>query len=434
MSCTPPVRGVEPATFHRAGPTGPKKFPTVTAGIVCTLVVGCAIYGGLRANLNGENFRIGESLYNGQGFANAMGKGTGPTAWAAPVYPTIFLGLLWVGEGDRDIVMTSVAVLQVCVLVGTCILVLALAWQTTRHVGAWVAAAVFCGGLAYHFFYWFRLAHDCWLMLLAFDLLIAGACWLDPLGSRQRAAGWGAFGGFLSMINPSIGLAWAAVSLLLAWRRGLWSGFGVALLAIFLALTPWTVRNLLVFGRLIPVKSNLAYELYQTHLLQQEGGLYVAPTHKLHPSAAGGRERKAYTDLGEAAYIDNRRTQFLDYLAANPIDFLDRLAHRFLGTTVWYVPFNRADEESSPWSFWLRRLTFPLPFLALVFLLFTSFREPLSLPHWTVIVVYLSYLLPFIAVSYYERYTVPLVIVKALLVVWAADRLGGTLRTQATLR
>jgi hypothetical protein len=39
-----------------------------------------------------------------------------------------------------------------------------------------------------------------------------------------------------------------------------------------------------------------------------------------------------------------------------------------------------------------------------------------------VIGVYVLYLLPYIGVSYYERYAVPLLGVKVLLVVWGADR------------
>jgi hypothetical protein len=47
-------------------------------------------------------------------------------------------------------------------------------------------------------------------------------------------------------------------------------------------------------------------------------------------------------------------------------------------------------------------------------------RQP---AHWTVSGVYLVYLLPYVAVSYYERYTVPLLAVKVLFVLWAIGRL-----------
>jgi hypothetical protein len=42
---------------------------------------------------------------------------------------------------------------------------------------------------------------------------------------------------------------------------------------------------------------------------------------------------------------------------------------------------------------------------------------------WTVIGVYVLYLLPYIGASYYDRYALPLIGVKVLLVIWAVDRL-----------
>jgi len=40
-----------------------------------------------------------------------------------------------------------------------------------------------------------------------------------------------------------------------------------------------------------------------------------------------------------------------------------------------------------------------------------------------ILATYALYLLPYIGVSYYERYAMPLLAVKVLLVIWAADRL-----------
>jgi hypothetical protein len=58
-----------------------------------------------------------------------------------------------------------------------------------------------------------------------------------------------------------------------------------------------------------------------------------------------------------------------------------------------------------------------------VVLLVTAVREPLSWTQGTVVGVYVLYLLPYIAVSYYDRYAAPLVVVQTLLVLWAVDRL-----------
>jgi uncharacterized membrane protein YhaH (DUF805 family) len=75
-----------------------------------------------------------------------------------------------------------------------------------------------------------------------------------------------------------------------------------------------------------------------------------------------------------------------------------------------------------PWVTWTNRVTHPLPFLSLLFLGFTVVWRPLHGAQWSVMAVYLLYLLPYIGVSYYDRYAIPLLAVKILLVLWSADR------------
>jgi hypothetical protein len=261
-------------------------------------------------------------------------------------------------------------------------------------------------------------------MLLFLDLLIVGFCWLRPLGSWQRAIGWGLFGGVCAQANPAIGFAWGVLSLLLGVRLRSWSRPAIALLCAAVALAPWTIRNYLHFGRFIPVKSNMAYEMYQTECLQPDG-LMQNTVFPLHPNSAGSRERAEYRKLGESAFLERKWQQVREAVWADPEDFLDRVALRFLGTTVWYVPFNRTQEARDPLQLWVRRVTYPLPALALLLLVFTSIPQPLTWPKWTVIGAYVLCLLPYILSSYYERYSIPLLSVKVLLVIWGLDRLVG---------
>jgi hypothetical protein len=52
-----------------------------------------------------------------------------------------------------------------------------------------------------------------------------------------------------------------------------------------------------------------------------------------------------------------------------------------------------------------------------------SAHRPLSVPQWAAISIFAFYLLPYVASSYYERYAVPLLAVKFLLVTWELERL-----------
>jgi hypothetical protein len=372
-------------------------------------------------SLGHEFFNIARAMATGQGFAHPFHQRTGPTAWMPPVLPTLMAGLLWVCDGDQNAVLVIVLFLKACVLVGTGLLVLTLVRQTTRSVGVWIATLVFLVALVCYFKRSFQYADDSWMIMLALDLLLAGLCWFRPLQSWKSALAWGLLGGFCALLSPVVGLTWGAVSLVIGWQKRSGTMLGIAVLTAGLLMVPWTVRNYLVFGHLVPVKSNLAYELYQSQCLQTDG-LLQAPTFGVHPNSGNGRESQEFRTLGEGRYLEQKRKQFWDAVWNDPEDFLDRMALRFLGATVWYVPFDRSQATRQPELTFLGRVLHPLPFLAMLVLLFTSIQRPLHGAQWFVIAIYALYLLPYIGASYYERYAFPLLGVKVLLLVWGADR------------
>jgi hypothetical protein len=396
-------------------------FFWLTAVLLFALLIACAFNKKLTANLRSENFNIAQALVAGQGFADAIGEPTGPTAWSAPGYPVIQAGLLWAGQGSRHVVVAGLVVLHVLVLCGTGLLVLELARRSTSRMTAIAVAGLFFLAVCFHLPAWFELAQDCWLMLLMFNLLLVGACWLMPAQRGLRAALWGLVGGLCALVNPSIGFAWAVLCLLPG-LRGDWRRMALSLGVAAAVVAPWTIRNYLVFGRLIPIKSNLVYELYQSQCLQP-GGLLQMGVFATHPSHPGSTERQEYKVLGEVAFLDRKREQVWQAVRADPVDFLERVATRFLAATVWYVPFRSAREPEGSWGLWVRRLTYPLPFLAAIFLIWTAFHQPLTRLQTAVLGIYACYLLPYVLASFYERYVIPLVAIKLLLVVWAADRL-----------
>jgi hypothetical protein len=380
---------------------------------------------GVNANnnkhLGGEYFQMAKALVAGEGFAHPFDRPTGPSAWQPPVLPCILAGILWVCGGSHAGTTIVVVILQSCILVATGILVMALAHSKAGRVGANAAALVYLIAVTSHFQLCFQFTHDCWLVLLGIDVIVLGLCILRPMSDWKSAAGWGLFGGLCTLTSPILGLTWAMCTVGVAICERALSRFGVALFVAALALAPWTIRNYLIFGRLIPVKANLAYELYQSHCLQQEG-LLRGSTFSFHPFRAHRQERKEYERLGESAYLELKWRQFSESVQADPADYVRRLGERFVGATLWYVPFWE-NEYGRPYVLVASRLVHALPFLALLLLLVTSFRSPLEREQWVVIGAYLVFLLPYIAISYYDRYALPLLGIKSVLVCWALDRL-----------
>src|SRR5205823_1647858 len=142
-------------------------------------------------HLGAEYLCIAQALAAGRGFADPFREPTGPTAWMPPILPTFTAALLWAFGGNRDAVMAAVVFAQVYVLIGTGLLVVAAAVKTGSRGGAALAVALFAGALFYDFHFCFQVTHDCWLVLLALDLLAAGLVWGAPLATRRRAAAWG---------------------------------------------------------------------------------------------------------------------------------------------------------------------------------------------------------------------------------------------------
>ncbi len=371
-------------------------------------------------HLGGEYYQMALALRAGKGFSDPMSTPTGPTAWQPPVLPLVLASLLWLTDGSREATAIIVVVMQDFILIGTTFLVLALVMQTTQRIAPAFAAALCALALVYDFRLYFQVTHDWWIVLLFVDLLIAGLCWCKPLQGWKSAAAWGVFGGVCVMVNPIVGVTWAVMSTILGFRQRGWLRLGIMFLLMALTLAPWTIRNYLVFGRFIPSKANLAFEVYQSQVLQPNGLLlkFIKHPYGVNNSVEG----RKYKELGETAYLDLKWQQYCESIEADPIDFLDRVAARFVGATLWYVPFHRG-EGMRWWELWICRLTHPLPFLALLFLLSVSFWRPLHALQWIVIGVYLLYLLPYIGASYYDRYAIPLLAVKVLLMIWAFDHL-----------
>jgi hypothetical protein len=307
------------------------------------------------------------------------------------------------------------------VLLGTGFLVLALG-LSTAHAGPIVTTVLIVGTFLSHFRQCFQFAHDGWFLMLFIDCLVVGLCWCRPFARRWSSAGWGLFGGLAALASPVAGLTWAVTSAWTARRQRVASRAALAFLVASLTVLPWTIRNYLVLGRWLPLKSNLAYELFQSHCLQTEGVLQRA-TFRLHPGRAVTPEVRELRRLGEIGYMDVKWRQFSDALRSDPNDFLHRTLERFVAATVRYEPFHVDFESTRPWVIWTSRLAHPLPFLGALLLLCRRVRQPLRHERWIVIGIYVVYLLPYVFISYYPRYAMPLLGVKMLLMLWAIDEL-----------
>ena len=224
------------------------------------------------------------------------------------------------------------------------------------------------------------------------DLLIIGLVWFRPMNNWKSATGWGLVGGLFALVDPIVGLTWGVLTSMIAGRdRGSRFRLGCAIMAAGVTLMPWTVRNYLVFDRLIPVKSNIAYELYQSQCLQPDGLLRTS-TFRSHP-IANREARRDYATLGEITYLAQKGDEFRQAVRADPVEFLDRMWSRLLGGTIWYVPVESDEEIKRPWAFWMSRIVHPLPFVGWLILALAAARGHVRPALKMVMAIYGVYLL-----------------------------------------
>jgi hypothetical protein len=376
-------------------------------------------------HLGAEYNSIAEALWAGRGFADPFRDETGPTAWMPPVFPFLQLALIRLTGNDLVAMKYALVGCQVLAYLATAWLVLAAVARAYRPSRRWLAAGVLVVLFASEFYHAFQVTHDPWLMMLGLDVLLVGHIALGADPDRSRAAAWGAVGGLAALCGPVLGVVWAGLTWLRWPVRRRWAEWLVAGCVAVAVLTPWVVRNYRTFGKVIPVKSNLFYELYQAQCASRDGLVGNGPGRgfQSHPWRPGP-ERDRYHALGEQAFLKEKQETFLRAVRADPGEFAVRVWNRFAAATVAHVPGDFMEEELPP-SVWTTfpHAVHPLPFLAAVVLVVSPRR--LHRYERAALVAYAAWLLPYVVVSYYGRYGFPLLGVKAFLCVAALDRCWG---------
>jgi 4-amino-4-deoxy-L-arabinose transferase-like glycosyltransferase len=168
-------------------------------------------------------------------------------------------------------------------------------------------------------------------------------------------AGYGALWGTLGLVNPS------PLPLLPSFLAWLWwrlrrlgesrnSRIFIAALASILLVTPWLVRNYLVFHRFVPIRSGLGLQLYHGNNPQS-----LTP----HPDNSADEMAKLRV-AGEVAYMDAYRREAVAFIRQDKLSFAKRVLKR---VAVWWG----GGYRRAPLSLQLLcyRLTPPLAFLGL---------------------------------------------------------------------
>jgi hypothetical protein len=154
-------------------------------------------------------------------------------------------------------------------------------------------------------------------------------------------AGFGLLAGFAGLVEPSVLVIVPFLLALACWRlrverkRWLLPGL-IACTVMAAAISPWIIRNAMVFHRFIPMRDSMGLELW----LGNNGHSVRWTNEDLSPQH-NAQELADYDRMGELAYMDYKMQQAKAYIYGHPAWYVGMCVCRavYLWTGFW--SFNR---------------------------------------------------------------------------------------------
>lgn len=279
----------------------------------------------------------------------------GPSAHAAPLYPTV-VAAVYAAGGDWPTRFTMQAALGTLLSLAGMSLLPAVGRAVVGSGRAgWAAAWLFA---VLPFEYKVQIDGQ-WETAASF----LGANGLLLQMRATQAAGWrvrsalrlGGLTGVLVLLNPSFGPALVLLVLgelaVRADRRAVLAGGVVAGLTAGAVIAPWVGRNFVQLDGFCPVRSNAGLELWFGNNAESDGTAIRAaaianPLSKKAPFK-NPAEVVELRRVGELNYMNARRQEAVDWIKANPDRFAELTARRvalywFPPADLWY-PVGESD-------------------------------------------------------------------------------------------
>lgn len=336
-----------------------------------------------------------------------------------PILPWLLAAAYWISGNYRPAVCELVLMLNAIAIWTMGVLIIQHAYRMRLLLPGYF---LLIATLTANFHELFQKTSDTgWLLLI-----VMGTWWGAVKASESRSwklwIAWGWWGGLVTLSSPVTGGAWIVVSLWACWNARSWQSVsftGIACCCAFLVVTPWMVRNAIQFGKLIPIKSNGPFELWQSQCVDEDGVL-DAETLKQHPFV-GGRQFQLYRELGEASFMTTKASNVSSAIQSRPWDYLQKCCNRFAAANLWHTRISSLPKSRllSGIRFW-QQFLHVLPLVA--FTLICIFKpRPWSIPLIVSILVWITALTPYLLISFTERYQVPLMGLKLIVILEAVQ-------------
>jgi len=294
---------------------------------------------------------------------------TGPSAWVAPVYPYLVAAAFRLFGSYSAASALILLGLQCAIAAATGVVIYKLGTRTLgERVAFWAAVIWTCSPI---FFRWptsliWDFSASAFLLALTFLMTLD----TGKKGTLSQWLGLGAIWGLIALTNPAL-LALFPFSLLHAsWEnykaaRRYFRRLSYAVILFGALVSPWLIRNYLVFHRPVFLRDNYWFEFSMGNYHYSNGMGWSGKHPDVNPLYL-----HQVAQLGELGFIDYHKKEALDFVRRYPREFADLTLHRFWwfwdGTTIIY----QANDWWQPWKYW------PLSAMGWLGLFFALTRRP----------------------------------------------------------
>ncbi len=297
-------------------------------------------------SFSNETTNIASALANGLGFSSPMlsivdgDMGMGPSSWIAPVYPAFCAAVFRLLDPFSASSFFVILLVQCILSAITIYPILRIAKLTTGINTGYVASFIWA------VFPWFSKWPVTWIWeisasALLFTWLLWYALRLQEPATRRTWIGFGALWGFALLVNPALLTLLPVSAVWIAWRRTKlnqpWLKSGILAAVVCLAvISPWLLRNRVVFGEWIFIRDNFGFEFWlgNFHGSNGRGWAFNHPT-------GNPKELNDYIKMGELQYIRYKTGLARQFVREYPQEFATLTAHRVLwfwdGSAIRYT-------------------------------------------------------------------------------------------------
>lgn len=272
---------------------------------------------------------IAAAIAQGRGFSSPLRMAqTGPTAWFTPIFPYLLAGVFKIFGVYSYTSNLVIRCIDNAFSAFTCWPIYAIGARAFGRKYGMAAAWIWvCFPMSLFF-------STVWVWDTAFSTLMMTIIIAATLELRdsQRLTSWFGYGALWAggaMVNASVLSVLPPLALWAIWPlRRQWASAGKLLAAsslIFMVgITPWTIRNYVVFHKFIPFRSNFALELW----LGNNPAVPDSWSPWLHPNDDPSEAAK-YARMGEIPYMQEKQHEAVLFMRTHPVETMNFIFRRF---------------------------------------------------------------------------------------------------------